>query len=190
MWKNSKTQILTKLKKSNCDKTKKKLWQNSKIQIGKKIKLEKQMVTKLIKSNCDQFQKLNKSNCDNTQKLKLWQKSKIKFLQNSKTHIVTVVILTVVTVAVVTVVIVTSFSKDTSTTDEMFSVQLLPILAKKIVAVYCFFFFCHSNSLLSFNEFFVLQMVKVQNFAESNDLYKLKKLIQWPLEMHLNAKLC
>ena len=45
----------------------------------------------------------------------------------------TAVIVTVMTVAVVTEVIVTYFSKkqlDTSTTDEMFSVQLFAILAK------------------------------------------------------------
>ena len=46
--------------------------------------------------------------------------------------VVTIVTVTVVTVAIVTVVIVTSFRKkqlDTLTTDEMFSVQLSPILA-------------------------------------------------------------
>ena len=47
--------------------------------------------------------------------------------------VVTIVIVTVVTVAIVTVVIVTSFRRrkklDTLTTDEMFSVQLSPILA-------------------------------------------------------------
>ena len=48
-WQSSKTQIVTKLKKIDCDKTlkkKPKFWQNS---------------------NCDN------SNCDQTQKLKLWQ---------------------------------------------------------------------------------------------------------------------
>ena len=52
MWQNLKTQILTKLKKSNCDKTQKtncdkiqklKLWQN----------LKNQIVTVLKNSNCD-----------------------------------------------------------------------------------------------------------------------------------------
>ena len=51
----------TKIKNSNCDKTQKlKLWQESKIQI----------VTKLKKSNCDN---MKKSDFDKTQKLKLWQ---------------------------------------------------------------------------------------------------------------------
>ena len=69
MWQNSKTQIVTKLKTSNCDKT-------------QKIQFE----TKLKSTNCDKSQKLKlwqnkklklwqlkKSNCDKTQKLKLWQ---------------------------------------------------------------------------------------------------------------------
>ena len=55
MWQNSKKQIVTKIKNSNCDKTQKlKLWTNSKTQI----------VTKLKKKE---------TNCDKTQKLKLWQ---------------------------------------------------------------------------------------------------------------------
>ena len=51
-----KTQIVTKLKNSNCDKTQKlKLWQNPKIQV----------LTKLKNSNCDTTKN---SNCDNTKK--------------------------------------------------------------------------------------------------------------------------
>ena len=70
MWQNSKTQIVTILKNSYCDKTQKlRLWQNFK-----------------------------NSNYDKTHKLKLWQSSKtrivtklrkLKWWQNSKTQIVT-----------------------------------------------------------------------------------------------------
>ena len=52
-----KTQILTKLKNSNCDKTKQNL-----------------IVTKLKKN--ESATRLKYSNCDKTQKLKLWQTSK------------------------------------------------------------------------------------------------------------------
>ena len=57
LWHDSKTQIVTKLKNSNYDKTKKnsKLWLNSKIQIVTNLK---------------------NSNCDKTIKKKLWQNSK------------------------------------------------------------------------------------------------------------------
>ena len=65
---NLKTQMVTKLKKSNCDKTQKlRLWQNSK------------------KSKCDKTWKLKQSNYDKTQvvtKLKLWQKSNFDKNQN------------------------------------------------------------------------------------------------------------
>ena len=65
MWQNSGTTIVTKLKNSNCDKTQKlKLWQ---LQMGKKT----QKVTKLKNSNVT--------------KLKMWQ--------NSKTQIVTLLLL-------------------------------------------------------------------------------------------------
>ena len=77
---------MTKLKILNCDKTKQfKLWQNSKAQIGTKLKT--QIVTKLRNSNCDKIQKVKlwqnskNSNCDKSPKLKLWP--------NSKTQIVT-----------------------------------------------------------------------------------------------------
>ena len=89
---------MTKLKKSNCDKTKKKLnfgktqelklWQNS-----NKLwqNLKDQIVTKLKSSNCA---KLKKNNCS-----------------NSKTRIVIVIKMTVVTERI----IMTSFSKNTLT---------------------------------------------------------------------------
>ena len=69
---------MTKLKNSNCDKTKtklkKKTFENSIV-----TKLKTQIVTKFKNSNCDKtkrkyifFKTKNKSNCDETQKLKLW----------------------------------------------------------------------------------------------------------------------
>ena len=65
-WWNSKTQVVMKLKNSNCDETQKlKLWWNSKTHI----------VIKLNNSNCDKTQKHKlwcNSNCDETKKLKLW----------------------------------------------------------------------------------------------------------------------
>ena len=81
-------------------------------------KLKTQITTKLIKSNCYKTQNSNcssknkivtklNSNYDNPQKLKLWK--------NSKTQIVTVVIVSIMTVAVVTVLIVTYFRKDNLT---------------------------------------------------------------------------
>ena len=91
MWQNSKNQIVTKVKNSNCAKTpivtklkKLKLWQNSKTQI----------VTKLKGSNCDKTQKqklwqILKTRCDKTQKLKLWQNSKTQILTKLKTQMVT-----------------------------------------------------------------------------------------------------
>ena len=63
---------MAKLKNSNCDKTKKKLWQN----------LKDQIVTKLKNWNCS---KLKKINCS-----------------NSKTQIVKVIKITVVTEVVIT----------------------------------------------------------------------------------------
>ena len=65
---NSKTQNVTKLKKSKCDK-----YPN---------------VTKLKKSKCDQTQKL-KMWRKNTQNLKMWQNSKLKMWQSSTTQNVT-----------------------------------------------------------------------------------------------------
>ena len=70
MWQNSKTQIVTKIKK--------KLWQNSKTQIATKLEtqelqlwwIKKKIVTKLEKLNCGQTQKLQLCK---TKKLKLWQ---------------------------------------------------------------------------------------------------------------------
>ena len=78
---------MTKLKKSNCDKTQKiKLWQNSKNQIVTKLKNQivttqklkswqnskTEIVTKLKNSNGDKTKK--KNYCDKTKKLKLLQK--------------------------------------------------------------------------------------------------------------------
>ena len=84
--KNSNTQIVMKLKNSNCDETQKlKLWKNSKTQIV--IKLKNSKVTKLKKINLWQKSKTQivtkaelwqNSICDKTQivtKHKLWQKS-------------------------------------------------------------------------------------------------------------------
>ena len=69
--------------------------------------------------------KFKNSNSDKTKKNQIVTKL--------KNQIVTVLIVTVVTVAVVTAVIVTFFRRrkklDTSTTDEMFLVQLFAILA-------------------------------------------------------------
>ena len=67
LWENSKTQIVRKLKNSNCDESQ---------------KLE--IVTKLKNLNCDKTQKLKNSNSDNTQELKLWQ-----YQENLKTQNVT-----------------------------------------------------------------------------------------------------
>ena len=56
---------MTKLKKSNCDKIKRKLWQNSKLKLGKKTQklklrqnLKTQIVTKLKNPNCDKTKKI------------------------------------------------------------------------------------------------------------------------------------
>ena len=71
MWQNSKTQIMTKLKKPYCDKTQKhKLWQNSATQIVTKLKT--QIVTKQ--------KRLSKK----TWKIQLWTKLK-KILNCDKT---------------------------------------------------------------------------------------------------------
>ena len=75
--KNLKTQIVTKLNNSNCDKTQKlKLWQNSKTETE----------TKHTNFKCDNLQKLK---LEQNQKRKLWQNSKLKLWQNSKTQIAT-----------------------------------------------------------------------------------------------------
>ena len=76
-WQNSKTQIFTKLKISNCDKT-----QIVREKKFKNIKCDKtQIVTKLENSKYDK-KKLKNLNCDNTQKLKLCQN--FKFCQQLK----------------------------------------------------------------------------------------------------------
>ena len=70
---NSKTQIVTKLKNSNCGKTQKlKFWQNSKIQI----------VTKLKNTNCNKTQKIKLWQNSKTQKPKLWLNWKLKLLHS------------------------------------------------------------------------------------------------------------
>ena len=74
LWQISKTQIVTKLKKSNWDKI-----LNSKCD---KIKKKNQIVTKLKKNPI--VTKLKNKKCDKTQKLKLWQNSKVKLWQNLK----------------------------------------------------------------------------------------------------------
>ena len=90
MWPHSKTQIVTKLKNSNCDTTE--LRQSSKTLIVTKLKkirlwqnLKTQIVTKLKNSYYDETKNLNcdnsNSNWDKTQELKLWP--------NLKTQIVT-----------------------------------------------------------------------------------------------------
>ena len=89
-WLKLKTQNVTKLKNTNCDKTKKKLWQlkNTNCDHSKT-----QIVTKLKKFKLWQNSKFQivtnpyPSNCDKTPKLKLWQNLKINIvtkLQNSK----------------------------------------------------------------------------------------------------------
>ena len=86
LWKDSTTQIVTKLKNSNCEKTK-----NSNCDITQKLKVwQKKIVTKQKISNCDMIlMKLKSTNYDKTQKLKLWQLQKLKLWQNSKTQSVT-----------------------------------------------------------------------------------------------------
>ena len=85
---------MTKLKKSNFDKTQKhKFLPNSKTQCDQ---TPKKIVTKLENSNLDKTKKF-------------------KLRQQQKTQIWTLVIVTAVTVAVVTVVIVTSSSKNNLT---------------------------------------------------------------------------
>ena len=99
MWR-KKTQLVKKVKNSNCDKTEKhKLWQSSKTQIETKFKKKTQIVNKKTK-RVKLWQNLKtqivnklKANCDKTQKNKLGQ--------NLKTQMVTVVIMTVVTVPVI-----------------------------------------------------------------------------------------
>ena len=57
MTKLKKTQIVTKLKNSNCDKTQNLNFDNSKTQMDTKVK-KKQILTKVKNSNCDNIQKL------------------------------------------------------------------------------------------------------------------------------------
>ena len=82
--KNSTTQIVMKLKNSNCDETQKlNFFSNSKTQIMMKLK----------NSNCDQTPKLKlwwnskNSNCDKNKKIKLWWNSKNQIVK--KTHVLT-----------------------------------------------------------------------------------------------------
>ena len=99
MWQNWKSQIVSKLNRSNYYKLKTqtvttqklRLWLNSKNQIvtytksqisTKKIKL----VTKLGNSNCEKTKK-KKWNCEKTEKYKLLLNSKLKILPTSKTLI-------------------------------------------------------------------------------------------------------
>ena len=80
MGQNSKTQIGTKLKNLNCDKTQKlKFCKIQKFKLGQNSKT--QIVTKLKNSNCvnsktEIVTKLKNSSCDKTQKLKLWQNTR------------------------------------------------------------------------------------------------------------------
>ena len=102
----SKTQIVTKFKNSNCDKTQKlKWWQNSKTQIVTKLKNSNVTKLKLWQnSSCEKNSSCDKTTfCDKTQivtKLELWQNSsfdktqivrKNQNLECYKTQIVTVV---------------------------------------------------------------------------------------------------
>ena len=84
-----KTQIGTKLIKSNCDKTKKpKLGQNSKTQIVTKLKKK----LKLWQNSKTQiFKQIQNSNCEGKKTLKLFldKTGKVKLWQNSKSQIVT-----------------------------------------------------------------------------------------------------
>ena len=73
LWQNSITEILTKLKNSNCDENfdknqKLKLWQKSKTQIVTKLKN-----LNFYNSKTQIVTKLKKLNCDKTKKLKSWQ---------------------------------------------------------------------------------------------------------------------
>ena len=72
LWKNSKTQIVTKLKNSNC-------YQNQKLKLWEKLK-SKTLTTQKLKvgqnSKTQNVTILKNSNCDKTQKLKLWQNLK------------------------------------------------------------------------------------------------------------------
>ena len=72
---NFKTPTVTKLKKSNWDKIKKKikLWQNWKTESVTKLKNSNSDQSQ--NSNCDKFKWWQNSNCDKTQKLKFWQNS-------------------------------------------------------------------------------------------------------------------
>ena len=86
-----KTQIVTKLKNSNCDKTQKlKFWQNSKTETETEhnifMVIPCRNVTKFINSNCD---KAKKENCDKTQNSNCDKTKKVKLQQNLKTQIVT-----------------------------------------------------------------------------------------------------
>ena len=95
-WQNLQKKILfTKPKNSNSDKTQLKVWQNSKSQIvtqlkkqhNPKLKYHKtqaETVIKLKKSNCD---KTLNSNCANTKILKFWQTWQLKFTQYSNSKL-------------------------------------------------------------------------------------------------------
>ena len=76
---------MTKLKKSNCDKTQKlKLWQTLTTQIVTKLKNMKLWQN----PNPQIVTKLNNSNCDKTQKLKFWSKNNFwqkSFVKNKLT---------------------------------------------------------------------------------------------------------
>ena len=95
-----KTQIVVKLKNSNCDKTQKlKLWWNSKTQIvinlkisnceetQKLIGLQNSKLKLWVNSKTKNGTKLKKSNFDKTQKLKLWQNWNCNQNQMWKTQI-------------------------------------------------------------------------------------------------------
>ena len=136
---------MTKLKHSNCDKTKK--------------KMEEKKPTALIvtKLKLELWQNSTNKIVTKTQKLKLWQISKtqiltkIKLWQNSNTQIVTVVIVTVVTVAVVTVVIVASFSKN----------NLTPWQPMR----------CSQDSFLPFSRCFFLQKINLSSIKWSQTFF-------------------
>ena len=72
---------------SNCEKTQKfKLQQNSKTQIVTKLK-NSNCEKKLKNSNCDKIKIKKKINFDKTQKLKLWQNTKTQIVTKLKTWI-------------------------------------------------------------------------------------------------------
>ena len=132
-WKNAKTQMVTKLKNSNCDKTKKKsnfdkaqklkLLLNSKNQIVTQLKLWK-------KSNCDKTKILTKLKNFKCDKIQIVTKLKLKLWQNAKTHIVKK--LELWKILILEKLIKSVFKWEhlvTLITDEMFSGQRFAILA-------------------------------------------------------------